>query len=72
MSYGKLEQIDNLDKKFGAADLYFRVLVSGPMGLETLLMTDVELDIIQHRASRNPEDTEMVPSAWTKFVAWLA
>ena len=72
MSFGKLEQVENLDTKFGAAALYYRVLVSGPMGLETLLMTDVELEIIQHRASRNPEDTEMVPSAWTKFVAWLA
>tara|TARA_Y100000310_G_scaffold40157_1_gene37664 strand:+ start:4527 stop:4748 length:222 start_codon:yes stop_codon:yes gene_type:complete len=69
--FGKLERVENLDRKPGAAQDYYRVMVKAQTGLETLLMTDVELSIMQDRASKNPEDTAMVPSSWNRFLSWL-
>ena len=71
MALGHLTQVDNLDQKFGAADQYYRVLVQSDT-LETLLITEHELDQIRERVAKNPEDTEMVPSGWDKFIAEIA
>ena len=70
--FGKLQQTGNLDKKsFLAATGYWAVLVTGPDGVETLLLTEKELERVRERVRKNPEDTQMVPTAWDKFCAWL-
>tara|TARA_A100001035_G_C27586048_1_gene409805 strand:+ start:193 stop:420 length:228 start_codon:yes stop_codon:yes gene_type:complete len=66
MAFGKLERKENLDPKNGANAVYYTVMVKGE-GLETLVITEKELERIRKRALRNPEDTIMVPSWWDKF-----
>ena len=68
MAFGKLERRENLDAKAGANSVYYTVMVKGE-GLETLVITEKELERIRHRALRNPEDTAMVPSWWDKVSA---
>ena len=70
MSFGKMEEVTNLDVKSKLADkMYYRVMVKGHFGLETLLITDHELKRIRERVAKNPEDTKMVPSWWDKVSA---
>ena len=70
MAFGKLTQVTNLDAKSHLSDkVYFRVMVRGPGGLETLLLTDHELSRVRDRVKKNPEDTQMVPSWWDKVSA---
>lgn len=71
MAYGKLEKKENLDAKSGANKVYFTVMVKGE-ALETLVITEKEMERIRQRALRNPEDTVMVPSWWDKLVSSLA
>jgi len=71
MSFGRLIQVDNLDEKFGSADHYYQVMVKSGV-VETLLLTEHELDKIRDRVAKNPEDTEMVPSGWDNFVAEIS
>ena len=70
--YGKLQKVENLDPKNGSNKTYWRVMVEGPLGLETLGVTEKELDRIRARAERNPEDTKMVPTWWDKASAAFA
>ncbi len=73
MALGQLKEVVNLDPRSNLADeTYFRVMVEGPAGLETLLMTDTELAEIRDRVAMNPEDTEMVPSGWDRFISAAA
>jgi hypothetical protein len=54
---GHLEIIENLDKKFGSASTYNRVLIVNERGeYETLLMTETDLRLFRSRSGRNPED----------------
>lgn len=54
---GKLQRVENLDQKFGAADNYHAVLVVNRAGMhETLLLTDLELAAARYRVKMNPED----------------
>jgi hypothetical protein len=73
MSFGKIEEVMNIDPKSHLADkTYFRVMVKGDEGLETLLMTDHELGRVRERVKKNPEDTVMVPSWWDKISAAIS
>jgi hypothetical protein len=69
--FGKLEETENLDPKNTSKALYWRVMVKGPNGIETLLFTESELEKVRHRVMRNPEDTVMVPTLWDKFRSWI-
>lgn len=69
MSFGKLQQVENLDPKTNSNKRYTRVLVMGPDGLETLMLTEHEIERVRQRVKRNPEDTKMVPSWWDKLAA---
>lgn len=71
MAFGKLKRKENLDPKKGANAVYYTVMVKGE-GLETLVITEKELERIRHRAIRNPEDTDMIPSWWDKVTAAFA
>ena len=73
MIYGKLDVRPNLDKKFGSADVYWSVAIQSKEGvIETLLLTDTEMDKIRARSAKNPEDTLMVPTWRHRFVAFIA
>mgnify|MGYP004145268763 CR=1 FL=1 len=71
MAFGQLQKRENLDPKNGSNSVYYTVMVEGS-GLETLVITEKELDRIRKRALRNPEDTIMVPSWWDKLIASIA
>lgn len=71
MAYGKLQRKENLDPKSNSNAVYYTVMVKGE-GLETLVITEKELERIRHRALRNPEDTVMIPSWWDKCSAAFA
>jgi hypothetical protein len=63
---------ENLDPKGGSASHYFTVMVKGESGIETLVITEGEMERIRRRAAKNPEDTTMVPSLWDKALsAWV-
>ena len=65
---GKLQRVENLDQKFGAADNYHAVLVVNKAGLhETLLLTDLELAAARYRVKMNPED-ELRPNWLDKLL----
>lgn len=54
---GKIQIVENKDKKFGAADEYYAVWVENPKGKEyPLLFTERELKAAFERAEKNPED----------------
>ena len=73
MSFGRLREVENVDPKSHLADkTYFRVLVNNGTELETLLLTDKELERIRARVQKNPEDTKMVPSWWDTASAAFA
>lgn len=73
MAFGQLTEVVNLDSKTDkASKTYYRVLVESEMGMETLLLTHAELVRIRSRVSRNPEDTEMVPSRSDHFASALS
>jgi hypothetical protein len=69
MAYGKLEKVENLDRKGTANTVYWRVMVKGGYGIETLVLTDTELVRVRARAASNPEDTQMVPTWWDRATA---
>jgi len=71
MAYGKLTRVENLDPKNQSSSTYYRVMVKGE-GLETLLITENEMERIRQRACRNPEDTQMIPTWWDKMSAAFA
>ena len=72
MAFGELNKVENLDRKRGANASYWRVMVKGEYGLETLVLTDVELVRARSRAAKNPEDTQMVPTWWDRATAALS
>tara|TARA_R110000796_G_scaffold245320_1_gene369488 strand:+ start:1328 stop:1546 length:219 start_codon:yes stop_codon:yes gene_type:complete len=54
---GKIQIVENKDKKFGSADEYYAVWVENPKGDEyPLLFTERELKAAFERAEKNPED----------------
>jgi hypothetical protein len=70
MSFGRLSEVKNVDRKSHLADkTYFQVLVNSDQGLETLLLTDKELQRVRDRVTKNPEDTQMVPGWWDRVSA---
>ena len=71
MAFGKLRKQENLDPKNNSNSLYYSVMVKGE-GIETLVMTEKEMERIRKRAAKNPEDTKMIPSWWDKFIASIA
>ena len=71
MAFGKLRKQENLDPKNNSNSLYYSVMVKGE-GIETLVMTEKEMERIRKRAAKNPEDTKMIPSWWDKFIAAIA
>lgn len=71
MAFGKLKRTENLDPKNNSNAVYYTVMVKAE-GLETLVMTEKELERLRKRALKNPEDTTMVPSWWDKLVSALA
>ncbi len=71
MAFGHLVKRENLDPKSGSNASYFTVMVKSD-GIETLIITEKELERIRHRATRNPEDTKMVPTWWDKLTAAFA
>tara|TARA_B100001778_G_C18563113_1_gene618727 strand:+ start:414 stop:638 length:225 start_codon:yes stop_codon:yes gene_type:complete len=71
MAFGQLGKHENLDPKNNSNSLYYSVMVKGE-GIETLVMTEKEMERIRKRAERNPEDTKMIPSWWDKFIASIA
>jgi len=72
---GRLHWVFNVDRRFGAATGYWRVLVLTKTGPEVLLFTPAELDAVRARAASNPEET-LLPSwwdfAWSKLCALWA
>ena len=69
MKFGKLYKTDNLDKKSGANNTYWRVLIKNENNrYETLLLTDHELSRCRDRAKKNPEDL-LVVSWWGRVKA---
>lgn len=71
MAFGKLKKQENLDPKQGSNTVYYSVMVMSHE-IETLLLTEKEIDRIRKRAARNPEDTKMIPSWWDKIIAAIA
>jgi|TARA_E500000318_G_scaffold22530_1_gene22949 hypothetical protein len=54
---GKIQLVENKERKFGAAEEYFAVWVENTKGKEyPLLFTDRELRVAIDRAEKNPED----------------
>ena len=71
MAFGKLKRQENLDPKINSSTVYYSVMVMSHE-IETLLITEKEIDRIRKRVARNPEDTKMIPSWWDKFIASIA
>ena len=69
--FGFIHWVQNLDKKTSSASLYWRVLVKGENGLETLLLTESELKRCRERAAKNPEDV-IIPTLWDRVRAFIA
>ncbi len=70
MSFGHLRSVSNMDRRSPLANTcYQRVMVVGPNGIETLLITPGELERIRERVAKNPEDTQMIPSWWDRLCA---
>jgi len=64
---GHLQQVPNVDARFGSASHYHRVLVKCEDGnLRTLLLTDTDLARLQKRAENSPEET-VDPSFWDRM-----
>ena len=69
MKFGKLYRTENLDRKSGANQSYWRILIKSEEGkYETLLITDHELKRCRDRAKKNPEDL-LVVSWWGRIKA---
>jgi hypothetical protein len=72
MAFGKLTRVPNADQKFGSSDHYYQVMVKSDEQLETLLLTEHEMDKIRERVTKNPEDTVMIPTWWDKLSSFIA
>ncbi len=70
MKLGKLRIVENKEKSGRSSSHYHHILVLGPCGLETLVMTGRELDSIRQRSAKNPEDVEE-PGLLDKLFSWL-
>lgn len=70
MKLGKLRIVENKEKSARSSSYYHHVLVLGSDGLETLIMTDRELESIRQRTRKNPEDVD-TPGILDKFFSWL-
>jgi hypothetical protein len=67
---GRLHWVFNVDRRFGAAGGYWRVLVLTPTGPEIFLLTPSELESIRTRVGANPEEL-LFPSWLDVLWAWL-
>jgi len=70
MKVGKLRVVENKEKTSRSSSYYHHVLVLGSSGLETLIMTDRELESLRQRARKNPEDIEN-PGLLDRICAWF-
>ena len=70
MKLGRLRIVKNQERSGRSSNHYHHVLVSGESGLETLIMTDRELESLRERASKNPEDISK-PGLLDRAVTWL-
>jgi len=67
MKRGRLTRVKNLDKKVGANAFYWQVLVCVDGELQTLLLTDEQLQVAKERTTNNPED-EVKPTWLDKII----
>ena len=70
MKLGRLRIVENQERSGRSSDHYHHVLVLGESGLETLVMTDRELDSLRKRSLKNPEDLS-APNLLDKAFAWV-
>ena len=70
MNLGRLRVVENKEITGRSSRYYYHILVMGDSGLETLVLTERELDTIRGRSSKNTED--IVPAGFfDKLASWL-
>jgi len=70
MKLGKLRVVENREADGRSSKHYHHILVHSIRGLETLIITDRELESIRSRSSKNPEDIATV-SLFDKALSWV-
>ena len=70
MKLGKLRIVENKERSGRSSAHYHHALVITSSGLETLIMTDRELESIRSRALKNSEDIEE-PGILDRFFSWV-
>lgn len=70
MKLGKLRVVENQEADGRSSKHYHHILVCSSRGLETLIITDRELESIRSRSSKNTEEIAKT-SLFDKALSWL-
>lgn len=60
------EVVNNTDRRFGSASMYYVAYLHRPKGIQPVMFTDKEIDKAKSRADSNREDLPVPNRSWLR------